>query len=124
MGKNSSHFQVSHVALLILVVFEDMASKRRVSIQLFSFPWQRKSSPDTLMLVISTVAQQEAELIKDLSSSFTTAPPRGPQFLTSFSESPVQKSSVMSPADQFVSVARASMRMQKVKQKLDSVMVS
>ncbi|NXN17765.1 AHI1 protein, partial [Indicator maculatus] len=70
------------------------------------------------------VAQQEAELIKDLSSSLTTAAPRGPQFRSSFSEIPVQKSSVMSPTDQFVSVARASMRMQKVKQKLDSVMAS
>ncbi|XP_054018590.1 jouberin [Dryobates pubescens] len=70
------------------------------------------------------VAQQEAELIKDLSSSLTTAAPRGPHFLSSFSEIPVQKSSVMSPADQFVSVARASMRMQKVKHKLDSVMTS
>ncbi|NXP79234.1 AHI1 protein, partial [Ramphastos sulfuratus] len=70
------------------------------------------------------VAQQEAELIKDLSSSLTTAAPRGPQFLSSFSEIPGQKSSVMSPADQFVSVARASMRMQKVKQKLDSVTAS
>ncbi|KFW63669.1 Jouberin, partial [Pygoscelis adeliae] len=67
------------------------------------------------------VAQQEAELVKDLSSSLTTA---APQFFSSFSEIPTQKSSVMSPADQFVSVARASMRMQKVKQKLDSVMVS
>ncbi|KAK4825282.1 hypothetical protein QYF61_026083 [Mycteria americana] len=70
------------------------------------------------------VAQQEAELVKDLGSSLTTAAPRGPQFFSSFSEIPIQKSSVMSPADQFVSVARASMRMQKVKQKLDSVMVS
>ncbi|XP_030909930.2 jouberin isoform X2 [Melopsittacus undulatus] len=70
------------------------------------------------------VAQQEAELIKDLSSSLTTAAPRGPQFLNSFSEIPVEKSLVMSPADQFVSVARASMRMQKVKQKLDSVTAS
>ncbi|KFW92882.1 Jouberin, partial [Phalacrocorax carbo] len=68
------------------------------------------------------VAQQEAELIKDVSSSLTTAAPRGPQFFSSSSEIPVQKSSVMSPADQFVSVARASMRTQKVKQKLDSVM--
>lgn len=76
------------------------------------------------MLVISTVAQQEAELVKDLSSSLTTAALRGPQFFGSFSEIPIQNSSVMSPADQFVSVARASMRMQKVKQKLDSVMVS
>ncbi|KFQ02855.1 Jouberin, partial [Haliaeetus albicilla] len=68
------------------------------------------------------VAQQEAELVKDLSSSLTTAAPRGPQLFSSFSEIPVQRSSVMCPADQFVSVARASMRMQKVKQKLDSVM--
>ncbi|NWH27414.1 AHI1 protein, partial [Grus americana] len=70
------------------------------------------------------VAQQEAELVKDLSSSLTTAALRGPQFFGSFSEIPIQNSSVMSPADQFVSVARASMRMQKVKQKLDSVMAS
>ncbi|KAM9656485.1 jouberin isoform 3-T6 [Morphnus guianensis] len=70
------------------------------------------------------VAQQEAELVKDLSSSLTTAAPRGPQFFSSFSEIPVQRSSVMCPADQFVSVARASVRMQKVKQKLDSVMAS
>ncbi|XP_017595145.1 PREDICTED: jouberin isoform X2 [Corvus brachyrhynchos] len=70
------------------------------------------------------VAQQEAELVRDLSSSLTTAAPREPHFFSSFSEIPVQKSSVMSPADQFVNVARASMRMQKVKQKLDSVMAS
>ncbi|NXU35225.1 AHI1 protein, partial [Drymodes brunneopygia] len=70
------------------------------------------------------VAQQEAELVRDLSSSLTTVAPRGPHFFSSFSEIPVQKNSVMSPADQFVSVARASMRMQKVKQKLDSVMAS
>ncbi|KAF4796289.1 Jouberin [Turdus rufiventris] len=65
------------------------------------------------------VAQQEAELVRDLSSSLTTAAPRGPHFLSSFSEIPM-----MSPADQFVNVARASMRMQKVKQKLDSVMAN
>ncbi|NXB09601.1 AHI1 protein, partial [Cnemophilus loriae] len=70
------------------------------------------------------VAQQEAELIRDLRSSLTTTVPRGPHFFSSFSEIPVQKNPVMSPADQFVSVARASMRMQKVKQKLDSVMAS
>uniref|UniRef100_A0A8B9TB82 Jouberin n=1 Tax=Anas platyrhynchos TaxID=8839 RepID=A0A8B9TB82_ANAPL len=69
------------------------------------------------------VAQQEAELVKDLSSSLTSAAPRGPQFFSSFSENPMQKSSVMSPADHFVSVARTSMRMQKLKQKLDSVTV-
>ncbi|NXK29837.1 AHI1 protein, partial [Piprites chloris] len=70
------------------------------------------------------VAQQEAELVKDLSSSLITSAPRGPQFFSSFSEIPVQKTLVMSPADQFVSVARASMRTQKVKQKLDSVLAS
>ncbi|NWT12026.1 AHI1 protein, partial [Vireo altiloquus] len=70
------------------------------------------------------VAQQEAELVRDHNSSFTTTAPRGPHFFSSFSEIPVQKNSVMSPADQFVNVARASMRMQKVKQKLDSVMAS
>ncbi|KAM6279122.1 jouberin isoform 3-T3 [Porphyrio hochstetteri] len=70
------------------------------------------------------VAQQEAELVKDLSSSLATAAPRGPQFFSSFSEIPIQKSSVLSPADQFVSVARASMKIQKVKRKLDSVTAS
>ncbi|XP_035177491.1 jouberin isoform X3 [Oxyura jamaicensis] len=70
------------------------------------------------------VAQQEAELVKDLSSSLTSAAPRGPQIFSSFSEIPMQKSSVMSPADHFVSVARTSMRMQKLKQKLDSVTAS
>ncbi|NXH42286.1 AHI1 protein, partial [Dicaeum eximium] len=68
------------------------------------------------------VAQQEAGLVRDFSSSLTTGAPKGPHFFSSFSEIPAQKHSVMSPADQFVSVARASMRMQKVKQKLDSVM--
>ncbi|KAM7060840.1 jouberin isoform 1-T2 [Acridotheres tristis] len=70
------------------------------------------------------VAQQEAELVRDLSSSLTTAAPRGPHFFSSFSEIPVQKNSLMSPADQFVNAARASMRMQKVKQKLDSVLAN
>uniref|UniRef100_A0A8B9PBF4 Jouberin n=1 Tax=Apteryx owenii TaxID=8824 RepID=A0A8B9PBF4_APTOW len=70
------------------------------------------------------VAQLEAEIVKDLSSSLTTAAPRGPQIFSSFSEITTQQSSTMSPADQFVSVARASMRMRKVKQKLDSVTVS
>ncbi|NWU89107.1 AHI1 protein, partial [Upupa epops] len=83
-----------------------------------------RNQPILVYIFDYKVAQQEAELFKDLSSSLTTAVPRGPQFLNSFSEPPVRKSSVMSPADQFVSVARTSMRMQKVKQKLDSVMAS
>lgn len=77
-----------------------------------------------LILAVSIVAQQEAELVKDLSSSLTSAAPRGPQIFSIFSENPMQKSAVMSPADHFVSVARTSMRMQKLKQKLDSVTVS
>uniref|UniRef100_A0A8D0H949 Abelson helper integration site 1 n=1 Tax=Sphenodon punctatus TaxID=8508 RepID=A0A8D0H949_SPHPU len=65
------------------------------------------------------VAQQEAELVKDSIGSLTSGTLRGPQVLSNSSIS-AQKES-MSPADQFVTVARVSMRMQKVKQKLDSV---
>lgn len=127
-GKISCHFQVFHIALLVqfLVVFDWRHGWQNDCDPLIFFfsPWQCKASPETLILLISTVAQQEAELVRDLSLSLTTAAPRGPHFFSSFSEIPVQKNSVMSPADQFVSVARASMRMQKVKQKLDSVTVS
>ncbi|XP_074846616.1 jouberin isoform X2 [Carettochelys insculpta] len=69
------------------------------------------------------VAQREAEIVKDLSGSLASTTPRGPQILSS-SHISAQKDSTMSPADEFVSVARISMRMQKVKQKLDSVMTS
>ncbi|XP_025975762.2 jouberin isoform X4 [Dromaius novaehollandiae] len=70
------------------------------------------------------VAQLEAEIVKDLSSSLTTGAPRGPQIFSSFPEISTQQSSTTSPADQFVSVTRTSMRMRKVKQKLDSVTAS
>ncbi|XP_026505325.1 jouberin [Terrapene carolina triunguis] len=70
------------------------------------------------------VAQQEAEIVKDLNGSLASTTPRGPQILSNSSHISAQKDSTMSPADQFVSVARVSMRMQKVKQKLDSVMTS
>ncbi|KAM6126907.1 LOW QUALITY PROTEIN: jouberin [Pterocles gutturalis] len=89
-----------------------------------SFCAYGKNQPILVYIYDYKVAQQEAERIKDLSSSPSTAAPAGPQFFSSFSEIPVQNSSVMSPADQFVSVARASVRMQKVKQKLDSVLAS
>uniref|UniRef100_A0A8C3SRV1 SH3 domain-containing protein n=1 Tax=Chelydra serpentina TaxID=8475 RepID=A0A8C3SRV1_CHESE len=69
------------------------------------------------------VAQQEAEIVKDLNGSLASTTPRGPHILSNSSHISAQKDSTMSPADQFVSVARVSMRMQKVKQKLDSVMV-
>nr|XP_042704118.1 jouberin isoform X4 [Chrysemys picta bellii] len=71
-----------------------------------------------------TVAQQEAEIVKDLNGSLASTTLRGPQILSNSSHISAQKDSTMSPADQFVSVARVSMRMQKVKQKLDSVMTS
>ncbi|XP_067398368.1 LOW QUALITY PROTEIN: jouberin [Emydura macquarii macquarii] len=70
------------------------------------------------------VAQQEAEIVKDLSGSLASTTPRGPQILSNSSHISAQKDSTMSSADQFVSAARVSMRMQKVKQKLDSVMTS
>ncbi|XP_042704119.2 jouberin isoform X4 [Chrysemys picta bellii] len=70
------------------------------------------------------VAQQEAEIVKDLNGSLASTTLRGPQILSNSSHISAQKDSTMSPADQFVSVARVSMRMQKVKQKLDSVMTS
>ncbi|NXO03525.1 AHI1 protein, partial [Rhinopomastus cyanomelas] len=83
-----------------------------------------RNQPILIYIFDYKVAQQEAELVKDLSSSLSRAAPGGPQFLNSFSETPVQECSAMSPADQFASVAQASMRMQKVKQKLDTVMAS
>ncbi|XP_073193483.1 jouberin isoform X2 [Lepidochelys kempii] len=70
------------------------------------------------------VAQQEAEIVKDLNGSLASTTSRGPQILSNSSHISAQKDSTMSPANQFVSVARVSMRMQKVKQKLDSVMTS
>lgn len=68
------------------------------------------------------VAQQEAELVKDFSGLCSTTASRGPQIISNSAIS-AQKDSVMSPADEFAKVAKVSMRMQKVKQKLDSVMV-
>ncbi|XP_044279935.1 jouberin isoform X1 [Varanus komodoensis] len=62
------------------------------------------------------VAQQEAEQLS-MSS-------RGPKILNGSADISVQKDSIMSPADQFANVARVSVRMQKVKQKLDSVMAN
>lgn len=70
------------------------------------------------------VAQQEAELVKDFSGLCSTTASRGPQILSNSADVSAQKDSVMSPADEFAKVAKVSMRMQKVKQKLDSVMAS
>uniref|UniRef100_A0A4X2K728 Jouberin n=1 Tax=Vombatus ursinus TaxID=29139 RepID=A0A4X2K728_VOMUR len=67
------------------------------------------------------VAQQEAEMVKDFNGSLTaTGTHRNPLF---FSSSSAMQDTVASATDQFISAARVSMRMQKVKQKLESVMV-
>ncbi|XP_053237957.1 jouberin isoform X1 [Podarcis raffonei] len=69
------------------------------------------------------VAQQEAELVKDFRGLNLSTSSRGPQIFSNSADISGQKDS-MSPADQFASAARMSLRMQKVKQKLDSVMTS
>ncbi|XP_036621779.1 jouberin [Trichosurus vulpecula] len=68
------------------------------------------------------VAQQEAEMVKDFSGSLTASGiHRNP--LISSSSSAMQDT-MASATDQFISAARVSMRMQKVKQKLESVTAS
>ncbi|XP_010190112.1 PREDICTED: jouberin, partial [Mesitornis unicolor] len=86
-----------------------------------SFCAYGQNQPILVYIYDYKVAQQEAKLVKELSSSLTSA---APKFFSSFSEIPTHKSSVVSPADRFVSVARVSRRMQKVKEKLDSVVAS
>ncbi|XP_054842303.1 jouberin isoform X2 [Eublepharis macularius] len=70
------------------------------------------------------VAQQEAELIKDFRGLHLSASPRGPHLLSNSADSSIQKDSTMPQPDQFASISRRSVRMQKVKQKLDSVTAS
>lgn len=72
---------------------------------------------------VSAVAQQEAELVKDFKGLHLSATSRGPHLLSNSANVSTQKDLITSPADQFASIARVSMRMQKVKQKLDSVVV-
>ncbi|XP_048346095.1 jouberin isoform X2 [Sphaerodactylus townsendi] len=67
------------------------------------------------------VAQQEAELVKGFRGLHSLASSRGPQLLSSSADISVQKDSITSQPDQFASVSRVSLRMQKVKQKLDLV---
>ncbi|XP_070589669.1 jouberin isoform X2 [Erythrolamprus reginae] len=65
------------------------------------------------------VAKQGTEAIKEGSQLIKSS--QSPQTITSVS---AQKNLMISSADQFASIARTSIRMQKVKQKLDSVMAS
>ncbi|KAK9411604.1 jouberin [Crotalus adamanteus] len=70
------------------------------------------------------VVKQGIETAKELNGSRLTKSPRSPQTLSMSARAPAQKNLMMSSADQFATVARTSMRMQRVKQKLDSVMAS
>ncbi|XP_013927708.1 PREDICTED: jouberin [Thamnophis sirtalis] len=70
------------------------------------------------------VAKQGIEAVKDLSGSQLTKSPRSPQTLSMSASVPAQKNLMISSADQFANVAKISMRMQKVKQRLDSVTAS
>ncbi|XP_026561321.1 jouberin isoform X1 [Pseudonaja textilis] len=70
------------------------------------------------------VAKQGVEAVKELSGSQLIKSPRSPQTLSMSATVPAQKNLMISSADQFANVARISIRMQKVKQKLDSVTAS
>uniref|UniRef100_A0ABM5G4H6 Jouberin isoform X2 n=1 Tax=Pogona vitticeps TaxID=103695 RepID=A0ABM5G4H6_9SAUR len=70
------------------------------------------------------VAQQDPELVKDFNGLHLSRSSRAPQILNHSAGLSVPKDSMMSPADRFASFARVSMRMQKVKQKLESVTAS
>ncbi|KAM6467128.1 jouberin isoform 2-T3 [Liasis olivaceus] len=70
------------------------------------------------------VAKQGTEAVKESMGSQLTKSSRSSQILSISASVPAQKNLIMSSADHFADVARISMRMQKVKQKLDSVMAT
>ncbi|KAH0622323.1 hypothetical protein JD844_024520 [Phrynosoma platyrhinos] len=82
-----------------------------------SFCAYGQNQPILVYIYDYKVAQQDAKLVKDFNGLHLSTSSRGPQILSNSA----QKDTINSPADQFASVARVSMRMQKVKQKLDSV---
>nr|XP_060622666.1 uncharacterized protein LOC132769752 [Anolis sagrei ordinatus] len=86
-----------------------------------SFCAYGQNQPILVYIYDYRVAQQDVELVKDFSGLHLSTSSRGPQILTGIS---AQKDTINHPADQFASVAGVSMRMQKVKQKLDSVTAS
>ncbi|XP_033861135.3 jouberin isoform X1 [Acipenser ruthenus] len=69
------------------------------------------------------IALMEAESMKELSGSRVTTVPKGPRILSSTSDDPTLQDSTMSSMDRFASAARISLNLQRVKQKLDSVLV-
>ncbi|XP_029452474.1 LOW QUALITY PROTEIN: jouberin [Rhinatrema bivittatum] len=82
-----------------------------------------ESQPIIVYIYDHKVAQLEAEIVKDFGGSLTSSVPRRPDVHSSF-DITSQHDPSLSSADQFVSAVKTSMRMQKVKQKLDSVMNS
>ncbi|MGH0140565.1 UNVERIFIED_CONTAM: hypothetical protein FKN15_030492 [Acipenser sinensis] len=69
------------------------------------------------------IALMEAESMKELTGSRVTTVPKGPRILSSTSDDPTLQDSTMSSMDRFASAARISLNLQRVKQKLDSVLV-
>nr|XP_033794790.1 jouberin isoform X2 [Geotrypetes seraphini] len=80
-----------------------------------------QNQPIIVYIYDHKVAQLEAETVKNFNGSLALSVPRRPEVHNSFDNS-VQYDSSLSSADQFANAVRISMRMQKVKQKLDSVM--
>uniref|UniRef100_K7E9L6 Jouberin n=1 Tax=Ornithorhynchus anatinus TaxID=9258 RepID=K7E9L6_ORNAN len=79
-----------------------------------------QNEPILVYIYDYSVAQREAEMVKESSGSLASAGAhRNPQILSN----PAMQDPTISPADQFASAARMSMRMQKVKHKLESVTV-
>ncbi|XP_039767110.1 jouberin isoform X3 [Ornithorhynchus anatinus] len=80
-----------------------------------------QNEPILVYIYDYSVAQREAEMVKESSGSLASAGAhRNPQILSN----PAMQDPTISPADQFASAARMSMRMQKVKHKLESVTAS
>ncbi|XP_043855754.1 jouberin [Dromiciops gliroides] len=81
-----------------------------------------QNEPILIYIYDYKVAQQEAEMVKDFNGSLTsTGAHRNPMI---FSSSSAMQDTMASATDQFISATRVSMRMQKVKQKLESVTAS
>ncbi|KAJ1154756.1 hypothetical protein NDU88_007499 [Pleurodeles waltl] len=81
-----------------------------------------QSQPILVYIYDHKVSQLEAETIKDLNGSFVSSAPRRSTMMSDPDANMTLHDPVISEADQFVNTVRTSMRMQKVKQKLDSVM--
>ncbi|XP_043943044.1 jouberin [Protopterus annectens] len=81
-----------------------------------------QNQPILVYLYDHKVAQLEAEAIKDLSGTQSLSLPKGPRILTSGSDTTMLQDQSSPLFDKFASAARISTRMQKVRQKLDSVL--